>query len=427
MKTLRLILLFFIIISCAKKEETLVTIGGTSYSTSDFKDQYQFAPTDDSTKRLEKINDFINQLMVIQEARKNGYEEDPVVTASFETNRKEIIARGFYEARVTDRIKIPENELKKVYNQFIDQYHLYQIVVASDSVAQYLGEEVKKNVPFDSLCKFSLDTLTENGDIGMVPAIYFPPEMLSQLKRAKIGSVVGPIKLGEYFYFFQIIEHKKADQPKFSEVKENIKNSLLRQKTGEQADKFIQKIIDGAKIEYNQEGLDALIKADSFITEKDLNTWVVKKYDTFLVYVKNIRDAVRYQYQQSQIEPKKLIERELIPDLVYDAAMKANAENYPKIKKELKKALATLLYQKFYSDAVLEKAVIDSAEVKNYYKLHKDQYQDKKFSEIYNLLSNQIREAKIDSLRKNLFEDLRKEYNPEINKEARVRLLKEEK
>ncbi|GAI37801.1 unnamed protein product, partial [marine sediment metagenome] len=189
---------------------------------------------------------------------------------------------------------------------------------------------------------------------------------------------------------------------------------------------FIEKIVDKAKIEYNEEGLDALLKPESLITAEDLNKWVVKKHDTSYVQVRTIRQAVLNQYRQSSVEPRKLIERVLIPDLIYDKAVKEHFDKKVHVKKRLSNALSLLIYQKFYSDEVLGKAVVDSMEVVNYYEDHQDEYNDKKFSDVYLVLKAKVRDEKIASLRKNIFEGLHKKYNPEINQPVLEKLMKEE-
>jgi len=420
------LIFLLVLVGCPSQNQVLLNIDGDRYTIAHFKLYTQFSPTEDSLQRMEKIDEFVNQMLAVKEARKRGYEDDPVVMAAFETHRRELLGRGYYEERVIKRIKIPESEIRKVYNQIIDQYHLALIVVAEDSLAHYIGEELEKGIPFDSLLQFSLDTLTENGDIGTFSVVSLPPEISEPVKKTRVGDNTGVIKIGDYFYILKVIEHKKSDTPKYGDVKDNIKNNLFREKTIEEGEKFVQRILDKAKIEYNQEGLDALLKPDSLIAEADLNTWVVKKYDTAYVYVKTIRDAVLYQYRRSFIDPKQLIDRELIPDLMYDAALKVHLQNQPEMKRKLQHAIDLLVYQKFNSDEVLEKATVDSVEVVKFYKEHWAEYKDKKLSEVYLTLKIQLRDEKIDSLRTYLFTELRKKYNPQLDERVLAKLLKEE-
>ncbi|MEO0185043.1 MAG: peptidyl-prolyl cis-trans isomerase [candidate division WOR-3 bacterium] len=421
-----LVLAIFFIITCGA-EETLVTIGGDKISISDFKDFYQFAPTDDSLRRVKIIDDFINQELVVREANSLGYAEDPVVKASMEANRKDIIIRGYYQKNVIDKIKIKESEIRKLYEQFINQYHLAQIVVSSDSLAEIIDQKLDKGVPFESLLAYSLDTISPGGDIGTFSELNIPPEILKVLKKTKPGQIAEPAKLGEFTYFLKVIEYKKSDTPKYEEVKENIKDNLMREQAMTEGQKFIEQLLKQAKIEYNQEGLDLLTKPESLLTEKDLETWVVKKYDTSFVRVKTVITAVQNQLKRApSIDPKFLIERELIPDLVYDLATKVRAERYPEIKKNLTKALNSIVYQKFYSDNVLEKVKVDSQVVNDYFRQHKSEYPDKKISDVYNQIYIKLRDEQINQLKDDLFTRLREKYQPQINEKVFAKLLKGE-
>ena len=93
----------------------------------------------------------------------------------------------------------------------------------------------------------------------------------------------------------------------------------------------------------------------------------------------------------------------------------------------MEKTYSSLLYQKYYSDEVVERAVVDSAEVVEYFNTHRDEFKDKNLNEAFSLVEARVREIKIDSLRKSLFEMLREKYKPEVNEKVLAQLLKEEK
>ncbi len=418
--------LFVGLIGCSFENEVLVTFDGNKYTVADFREGAKFAPEDDSLRRLQTINEYISQRLGMQEGRERGYDKDPVVTTALETHSKDIINRFYYEANVINKVKVSDSEIRKIYNKLIDQYHLAQIVVAEESLAQYIASELKKGVPFDSFLHLSIDTLTEQGDIGEFSAMSLPPEIMNQIKNKKAGATTNPIQFGEYFYVLKVIDHKIAEKPEFATVKETIRSSLMRDRVNEKGEQFTQKLIDDAKIEYNQAGLDILIKPDSLLTDEDLDTWVIKKYDTSYVYVRTIRDAVMYQYRQSRIEPRRLIDRVLIPDLMYEKALKVHFDKNVKVKRMVRNTLSSLVYQKFYSDEVLDKVVVDSTEVVNYFEEHKNEHPDKKLEDIYSLMEGRVRKQKIDSLRQIVFDDLHEKYKPEINQDVVERLLKEE-
>jgi hypothetical protein len=163
------------------------------------------------------------------------------------------------------------------------------------------------------------------------------------------------------------------------------------------------------------------------ITEEELSMWVVKKYDTSYVLVSTIREAVMHQYKQSFIPPEKLIERVLIPDIIYDKALKEHFDKKPHVKRKLKSALSTLIYQKVYNEMIHEKVSTDSSEVADYYEKHRDAYGDKALSEVFSVAKAHLRSARIDSLKLIVGNQLREKYSPDVNETVLVKLLKEER
>ncbi len=419
--------LFLLIVSCSLEDKTLLSINDSDYTVADFNERIQFSPNDDSAARMEKFNEFVNQMLVVEEAKNAGYEDDPVVSAAYETNRRDVIWRSYYNDEVVQKVKVRDSEVRELYNKIIDQYHLAQIVVAEESLANYLKMELKKGKTFEDLLAYSLDTISENGDIGTFSVISIPPEIMKVLKDVKVGGVSDPVRFGEYYMIFKVVEHNIAEQPTYDEVKENIKNNLWQEKAREVGEEYYTKLLEKARVEYNPQGLDILLKPESLITEEDLNTWVVKKYDSAYVYVRSVINAVQYLRGNARVDPKYLIDQELIPDLVYDEAIKNFHDKRPATKRKLKNAYTFLLYQKFYSDNVTEKTVVDSMEVVAYYRDHRDEFKDKNLSEAFSVARARVRSARIDSMRQGLFARLREKYKPEINEPVLAQLLKEEK
>ena len=421
-----LVPIFLFLITCSFESKTLLTIKDNRYSVADFLERFEFAPADDSTMKQKKIDDFVNQMLVVEEARENGYEDDPVVVMAYEQNQRDVIWRSYYNDAVVNKIKVRDSEVRELYHKIIEQYHLAQIVVAEESLANYLKAEVKKGATFEDLLSYSLDTISENGDIGTFSVISIPVEIMSALKKVKDGGISEPVKFGEYYMLFKVLEHNVAERPGYEEVKENIRNNLLQEKGRAEGERYYNKLLEKARVEYNPEGLDILTKPESLITEEDLNTWVVKKYDTAYVYVRSVINAVQYLRSNARVDPKYLIDQELIPDLVYDEAIRNYHDKRQATKRKLRSTHDVLLYQKFYSDEVIEKVVVDSAEVIEYYEQHRDEFKDKSLSEAFSVAKSRVREAKVTLLRTNLFSTLREKYEPEINEAVVAQLLKEE-
>jgi hypothetical protein len=76
---------------------------------------------------------------------------------------------------------------------------------------------------------------------------------------------------------------------------------------------------------------------------------------------------------------------------------------------------------------ITEKAVVDSNEVVLYYRKHRDEFNGKDLSQAFSIAKARVRDARVESLRDELFAMLHEKYQPEINEAALAQLLKEEK
>ncbi|MDH4210628.1 MAG: peptidyl-prolyl cis-trans isomerase [candidate division WOR-3 bacterium] len=419
--------LFLFIVGCSFEDKTLVTIGESKYSVADFNERYQFTAADDSVRRMNLIDEYINQMLVVEEAKEQGYEDDPVVQAAFETNQRDVIWRSYYSDVILGKLKVSDSEVRDTYNKIVEQYHLAQIVVAEESLANYVSNELKKGASFEDMLVFSLDTMSADGDIGTFSIMSIPPEIMTPLKKAKEGGVTEPIQFGEYYMIFKVVDHMIAESPKYDEVKENIRNNLRQEKARAEGEKYFTKLMERARVEYNQEGLDILLKPESLITENDLNTWVVKKYDTAFVYVRSVIDAVRYLHAGSRVDPKYLIDQELIPDLIYEEAISKYHHKQKATKRKLDNTHSMLVYQKFYSDNVTGKVTVDSADVREYFREHRDEFKDMDTKRAHSIITVRLRDGIVQNLRNDLFSGLNEKYKPEVNEAVLARLLKEEK
>jgi hypothetical protein len=424
-------LFFAAVMNCAFEDQTLVTVAGDKYTVADFKETYQFLTTEDSLQRVKKFDEFVDQMLFVKEAKSRGYDKDTEVLEAYETHKKDVVGRGYYEASVIDRIKVSDIELRQVYSKLVDQYHLAQIVVESESLAHFIEEELAKGVVFDSLLHFSLDTITENGDIGVFSAMQLPPEIMDQIENMDIGGTTTAIKFGEFYYILKILEHSTADSPEFEMVRAELESNIKNEKAREESQKFIERLLEEAHLEYNDKGLEVLLKPDSLITEEDLNTWVLRKSfnikDTSMVYVRTLRKPVMLQYKQSFIDPKLIIERVLIPDLIYEKALMVHFDKNAKVKRELDNSLGLLIYQKFYRDEILSNITVDSLEIVDYYNDHPDQYKGKKLTEVFFAIRIKLRDAKIGRKRAEYNERLHEKYEVVINQPVLKKMFEEAK
>lgn len=88
------------------------------------------------------------------------------------------------------------------------------------------------------------------GDVGWVEIDKLRPEFSRALKNKPTGSVVGPVKTPEGFYFIRIKDQEEQKDRSFDSVKTAIKNKLEDDEKKKNYDKYIEKIRSRAIIRY---------------------------------------------------------------------------------------------------------------------------------------------------------------------------------
>lgn len=212
----------------------------------------------------------------------------------------------------------------------------------------------------------------------------------------------------------KMIEHVQGDVPPFDKVETDLTRRLEIEKKNKVAREFIDAIFKNACIEYNQPGLELLVKPDSLLKPQDFEEWVLKKYKSKVVRVKTMRPAVKKLYDFYGFDPKVLVERELQPDLLYDEAIRRRLDRTADFQKKMQDALSELLSQKYYDQQILGLApAVDSAEVFGYYTAHKAELK-KTFKEAYADINMLLYQQKIEAKKIETLNQLRSKYPVEV-------------
>lgn len=90
----------------------------------------------------------------------------------------------------------------------------------------------------------------KGGDAGWIDTDQLRPEFSAALKGKPLGSVVGPVKTPEGFYFIRIADLKEAQDTVFNAIKDRIKEKLENEEKKKNYEAFINKIKIGAVIRY---------------------------------------------------------------------------------------------------------------------------------------------------------------------------------
>lgn len=179
--------------------------------------------------------DVINRELQMFKATYNAFGED--VIHDEEALKDQIRYSILLEELLTKDVEVPEEEIKKFYEnnqqqyQIEPAYHLSHIVVKTEEEAKQIMEELKGGSSFQALAaEQSIDqfTASNGGDLGYIPENndYIPKEYLEQASQLSSDQYSSPFKIEEGYAIIYLHEKVEGAQFAYEEVKNQIRRQL---------------------------------------------------------------------------------------------------------------------------------------------------------------------------------------------------------
>lgn len=209
------------------------------------------------------LEQFIRQVLLLQEARKAGLESDPKVIQQIEEAKKQILIRELIKREIIDKVQVSEEEIQKEYNANPTQYtepeqvRARHIMVSSREKAEAILAELKAGRPFEEVAREkseSPDALS-GGSMGYIRRGDLDPELEKVLFELAPGNYSDIIEINDGFHIFLVEEHMKPRLKELSEVREEIIARLTPQKQQEAFEKWIEELKSKAEIAIIEENL----------------------------------------------------------------------------------------------------------------------------------------------------------------------------
>lgn len=152
---------------------------------------------------------------------------------SYHDARSLIMRKSLMDVMVQSRVVITENMIKEYYEQNQEysgreSVHLNQILLKDiKNTTSAAMQEIKDGKPFSEVAiKYSSVLVSGSPDIGWTDIDDFCPELKQLIQTAKTGDILGPVKVGESVFIFEVIERKVRKSKEFDEVRDQIEKSL---------------------------------------------------------------------------------------------------------------------------------------------------------------------------------------------------------
>ena len=146
------------------------------------------------------------------------------------------------------------NSESALYQEFLknqspsEQIHLRQILVASEPDAEAVKKQLAGGAAFETLAmerSADADTRFKGGDLGMMTTDTLPQPLAEAVKGAKVGQVVGPVKVDAGWAVLRIDDRRPEPPPSL----EQVRPQLIRFITYDQVKDLVLRLRNQAKIE----------------------------------------------------------------------------------------------------------------------------------------------------------------------------------
>lgn len=209
----------------------------------------------DAALMEQAVRPYLEQLAIVDEARRKGWDQRPEVRAAIAAAERELLVRSYLAEVSQPPADYPSTaEMQAAYDtntaSFVipKRYRLAQIFIAAGAgadaaavsaareQANALAQRARaKDADFAALARSysqNAATAANGGDSGLVPDAQLLPEVRAVLPGLGLNDIAGPLRSAAGFHIVKLLETRAAEVQSFDDAKPQLR-ALLRQRRQE--------------------------------------------------------------------------------------------------------------------------------------------------------------------------------------------------
>lgn len=239
------------------EEGVLALVNGRQITQNEF--EARWGELSDATRaRYEKeggrrrfLDELITRELLMQEARKQGLDQNDVIRDRAQRYREQLILDELLKDRIKAKIELSKEELDAFYEKHAHELltslkvQVSQMLLPNLSAAKDLESQINRGGDFGKFAqRYSLDSKTKakGGDLGPYHKDLAIPEVDAVVHTLKPGMVSAPIKTDAGYYLVMVTALDKEIIQADLAVRERLRQELLNEKRRKRFDDVIADI-----------------------------------------------------------------------------------------------------------------------------------------------------------------------------------------
>ncbi len=268
-----LIAITVIFAGCDKlKDNTplLAKSGGFTVTENEFVTKVKGLPRELQSVIMKRRKDFVEQILdekfLAREAEKRGIAEQTEVKELIEQARKKIIIAKLVETEIDKKIDLSNDEAEKFYESHKEEFmtpmllRASHILVNGEQEANAIKAQLNAGADFEELARTkSLDsTAIRGGDLGFFQKGQLIPEFEEVAFGMKKGEISPVFKTQFGYHIIKLTDRAEPSQRDLRSVKGSLEKQIVNDKRSKAYREFVTKLKGNAKIEINDQAIDAI-------------------------------------------------------------------------------------------------------------------------------------------------------------------------
>lgn len=256
------------------EEGVVALVNGRQITQNEFEVRWEEL-SDATRSRYEKeggkrrfLDELITRELLMQEARKQGIDQNDVVRDRTQRYREQLILDELLKSLVKTKIELSDEELDAFYGKHAHELltalkiQVSQMLLPSLPAAKDVEAQINRGGDFAKFAqRYSLDgkTKSKGGDLGPYHKNLVLPEVDAVLQTLKPGTVSAPIKTEAGYYLVMVTALDKEMIQADLAIRERLRQELLNEKR--------RKRFDDALVDIRAKAIVRLADASRYVAD----------------------------------------------------------------------------------------------------------------------------------------------------------------